>query len=106
MLHEVEKCNLRSWRRPSALEVHPRSQQIESILCPVDFYKFSVYAYEYAQSLAWHYKATLFVQHVVFSPRPSEGWSDASRRAAGKMSRGNFRNLQIATGQLRFDHDA
>jgi nucleotide-binding universal stress UspA family protein len=40
--------------------------QIESILCPVDFSDFSVNAYEYALSLAWHYKATLFLQHVVY----------------------------------------
>lgn len=38
---------------------------IKSILCPVDFSKFSVRAYNYASSLARHYGATLFVQHVV-----------------------------------------
>ncbi len=40
--------------------------QIESILCPVDFSEFSVNAYEYARSLAWHYKAALFLQHVLY----------------------------------------
>jgi nucleotide-binding universal stress UspA family protein len=40
--------------------------QIESILCPVDFSEFSVNAYDYARSLAWHYKATLFLQHVLY----------------------------------------
>jgi hypothetical protein len=30
--------------------------QIQSILCPVDFSEFSAHAYEYAESLAWHYK--------------------------------------------------
>src|ERR1019366_9425827 len=40
--------------------------QIESILCPVDFSDFSVNAYEYALSLAWRYKATLFLQHVLY----------------------------------------
>jgi nucleotide-binding universal stress UspA family protein len=40
--------------------------QIKSILCPVDFSEFSVYAYEYAQSLAWHYNAALFLQHVLY----------------------------------------
>jgi hypothetical protein len=44
--------------------------QIKSILCPVDFSEFSVNAYEYAQSLAWHYKATLFLQHVLYSLKP------------------------------------
>lgn len=40
--------------------------QIKSILCPVDFSEFSVHAYDYARSLAWHYKATLFLQHVLY----------------------------------------
>ncbi len=48
--------------------------QIKSILCPVDFSEFSINAYEYAQSLAWHYKATLLLQHVLFSMKPIEFW--------------------------------
>ena len=44
--------------------------QIERILCPIDFSEFSVTAYDYAQSLAWHYKATLFLQHVIDSLTP------------------------------------
>ena len=40
--------------------------QIGSILCPVDFSEFSVNAYQYARSLAWHYKATLILQHVLY----------------------------------------
>lgn len=43
---------------------------IERILCPVDFSEFSERAYDYAQSLAWHYKATLFLQHVIDSLVP------------------------------------
>jgi nucleotide-binding universal stress UspA family protein len=39
--------------------------QIERILCPVDFSESSVRAYDYAQSLARHYHAKLFLQHVV-----------------------------------------
>jgi nucleotide-binding universal stress UspA family protein len=35
------------------------------ILCPVDFSEFSVRAYRYALSLACHYQAQLFVQHIV-----------------------------------------
>ena len=38
--------------------------RFKSILCPIDFSEFSVKAYDYAQSLAWHYKAELLVQHV------------------------------------------
>jgi nucleotide-binding universal stress UspA family protein len=45
-------------------------RQIERILCPIDFSEFSVTAYDYAQSLAWHYKATLFLQHVIDSLVP------------------------------------
>src|SRR5271157_4687950 len=44
--------------------------KIERILCPIDFSEFSEKAYEYAQSLAWHYKATLFLQHVIDSLTP------------------------------------
>jgi nucleotide-binding universal stress UspA family protein len=44
--------------------------KIERILCPIDFSEFSEKAYEYAQSLAWHYKATLFLQHVIDSLAP------------------------------------
>ncbi len=39
--------------------------KLERILCPVDFSEFSVCAYRHATSLAQHYGATLYVQHVV-----------------------------------------
>jgi nucleotide-binding universal stress UspA family protein len=39
--------------------------KIERILCPVDFSEYSVKAYDYAESLARHYDAKLFLQHVV-----------------------------------------
>jgi nucleotide-binding universal stress UspA family protein len=39
--------------------------RIEEVLCPVDFSEYSAKAYEYAQSLAQHYGATLLLQHVV-----------------------------------------
>jgi nucleotide-binding universal stress UspA family protein len=38
---------------------------IETVLCPVDFSEFSINAYKYALSVTQHYRATLFVQHVV-----------------------------------------
>lgn len=38
---------------------------IERILCPVDFSKFSVWAFDYASSLAHHFRAKLFAQNVV-----------------------------------------
>jgi len=40
--------------------------RIQSILCPIDFSDFAVNAYQYAQSLACHYKAKLFLQHVLY----------------------------------------
>jgi nucleotide-binding universal stress UspA family protein len=39
--------------------------KINRILCPVDFSDFSAKAYEYAHSLAQHYGAKLFLEHVV-----------------------------------------
>ena len=47
---------------------------ISSILCPVDFSEFSIHAYEYAQSLAWHYKAKLILQHVLYPLEPFDFW--------------------------------
>jgi nucleotide-binding universal stress UspA family protein len=49
--------------------------KIQTILCPVDFSEFSVNAYEYAESLAFHYKAKLLLQHVLFSMKPIDWWS-------------------------------
>jgi nucleotide-binding universal stress UspA family protein len=39
--------------------------EIGRILCPIDFSEFSDIAFRYALSLAQHYRAKLFVQHVV-----------------------------------------
>jgi nucleotide-binding universal stress UspA family protein len=39
--------------------------RIERILCPIDFSEFSARAYDYAQSLARHYQAKLFLNTVV-----------------------------------------
>lgn len=41
--------------------------RIERILCPVDFSEFSTRALDYAYSLAKHYQAKLFVEHVILS---------------------------------------
>jgi len=43
---------------------------IKRILCPIDFSESSVLAFDYAQSVAAHYKALLLLQHVVDSLRP------------------------------------
>ncbi len=42
--------------------------KIGEILCPVDFSEFSAKAYEHASSLARHYRAELFLEHVVEPP--------------------------------------
>ena len=39
--------------------------RIERILCPIDFSPFSSRAYDYAESLAQHYGAKLFLEHVI-----------------------------------------
>lgn len=39
--------------------------KIERILCPMDFSEFSAKSYAYAHSLAKHYGAKLFLEHVV-----------------------------------------
>ena len=39
--------------------------KIERILCPTDFSDISAKAYDYATSLARHYSAKLFLEHVV-----------------------------------------
>ena len=43
---------------------------IKCILCPIDFSESSVLAFDYAQSVAAHYKALVLLQHVVDSLRP------------------------------------
>jgi len=43
---------------------------IKCILCPIDFSESSVLAFDYAQSVAAHYKALVLLQHVVESLRP------------------------------------
>ena len=78
----------------SPREVLSRTPQIQSILCPVDFSEFSLYAYEYAQSLAWHYNATLFLQYILYSPRPPEGWSEASEESCQEDCADVERQLQ------------
>ena len=53
--------------------------RIERILCPVDFSESSLTAYDYAQSLARHYQAKLFLQHVVDFILPSYATTSSPR---------------------------
>jgi nucleotide-binding universal stress UspA family protein len=71
--------------------------QIERILCPIDFSEFSVLAYDYAQSVAWHYKATLFLQHVIDSLTPYypyHAFPDAYNEMCRNLRTGAERHLQ------------
>ena len=44
--------------------------RLKSILCPIDFSEFSIKAYDYAQSLAAHYRVPLVLQHVLYAIPP------------------------------------
>jgi nucleotide-binding universal stress UspA family protein len=72
-------------------------RQIERILCPTDFSEFAERAFDYAQSLAWHYKATLFLQHVIDSLTPFypyHAFPDAYDEMCRKLRAGAVRQLQ------------
>ena len=45
--------------------------RFERILCPLDFSEFSSRAYDYAQSLARHYEAKVFLEHVLAPMLPA-----------------------------------
>ncbi len=53
--------------------------QITSIICPFDFSDFSVNAYRCARSIAWHYKAEVFLQHILY-PLGFVGYDSTSCR--------------------------
>ena len=74
--------------------------QIESILCPSDFSEFSVNPYEYAQSLAWHYKARLFLQCVVSTGLDKWGTPDRRLAQGGKQMRLSAKSMAVAGGVL------
>jgi len=40
-------------------------RELSRVLCPIDFSEFSMRAYRYARSVAWHYGARLSLQHIV-----------------------------------------
>ncbi len=63
--------------------------KIERILCPVDFSDFSAKAFDYAHSLARHYSAKLFLEHVVeppLSPYPYYALPDSVNEISWKLS--------------------
>jgi len=70
---------------------------IERILCPIDFSEFSVPAYDYALSLARHYQAGLFVQHVV------ELWKYPSADYASAEQFGEFCRKLLSDGSKQLE---
>jgi nucleotide-binding universal stress UspA family protein len=62
--------------------------EVRRILCPTDFSEFSDMAFRYALSLAQHYRAKLFVQHVVELWRHPE--ADFTLRVIMTSSAGTF----------------
>jgi nucleotide-binding universal stress UspA family protein len=65
----------------------------ESILCPIDFSEFSIKAYDYAQSLARHYKAELVIQHVLYS-YPAFYADDAYKETCRRVRADALRKLK------------
>jgi nucleotide-binding universal stress UspA family protein len=81
--------------------------QIKQILCPVDFSETSARGYDSAQSLARHYQAKLFLQHVVDFVLPSYAYyADAvyinelfrTIRNAARKQLQDFAKLHARTG--------
>lgn len=74
---------------------------LKSILCPIDFSEFSSKAFDYAQSLAAHYRAALFVQHVLYT-YPAFYTDDAYRESCHKLQADTLQKLkQFIRGQTR-----
>lgn len=67
---------------------------LRRILCPIDFSQFSVRAYLHAVSLAEHYRAKLFVQHIVELWRYPSADFTASAESFEKFCRGLGENTE------------
>jgi len=71
--------------------------RIDRILCPIDFSEFSDKAFDYAQSLAWHYHATLYLQHVIDSLvpyYPYQAYPEAYEEMCRNLREGARNDLQ------------
>ncbi len=83
---------------------------IERILCPVDFSKFSEWAFTHASSLAHHFGAKLFIQYVVeLGQYPSADFvpnADAyDQFCATMLSQGEARLRGFIQAHRRYDVD-
>jgi nucleotide-binding universal stress UspA family protein len=68
--------------------------RLKSILCPIDFSEFSTRAYDYAQSLAAHYKSELLLLHVLYAISPF--YSDPAYQETCRLLRANaLRKLKL-----------
>jgi nucleotide-binding universal stress UspA family protein len=68
--------------------------RLKSILCPIDFSEFSIKAYDYAQSLAAHYRVPLLLQHVLYAIPPF--YTDPAYEATCRKLRADaLRKLQL-----------
>jgi nucleotide-binding universal stress UspA family protein len=92
---------------PTQTEIkQPSLLKFERILCPVDFSEFSVKTYAYAQSLARHYRATLFLTHVVqplTSAYPYYAFPDAWNRTSWDLGAHAEEQLQKLAQAQRWD---
>jgi nucleotide-binding universal stress UspA family protein len=68
--------------------------RFKPILCPIDFSEFSIKAYDYAQSLAAHYRVPLLLQHVLYAIPPF--YTDPAYQATcSKLRADALRKLQL-----------
>lgn len=81
--------------------------RFERILCPLDFSDFSIKAFDYAQSLARHYQAKLFLEHVLspmFAAYPSYIYPDMANdlyqdlRAHAQQQLQDFAKTRVSDG--------
>ena len=68
MRETVEAAGLASQTAEAPERLLPGDLQIRNILCPVDFSAFSGVAFRYANSLAFHFGARVFLHHTLQVP--------------------------------------
>jgi nucleotide-binding universal stress UspA family protein len=73
--------------------------ELKSILCPIDFSKFSVATYQYAQSLAGYYKSRVVALHVI------ELWKNPFAEYAGyQVDFAKFSTALNEGGEMKLQH--
>jgi len=69
MRETVEAAGFSSQTMESPRQTPTGSLQIRNILCPVDFSEFSSVAFRYANVLAYHFGARIFLHHTLQTPQ-------------------------------------